>query len=1163
MSMPVGPGLRTIIDYLDYWATREPRRKLYSFLNLRGDETASYDYIECSERTRYLAEYLTEESAVRHGDRVLLVYPPGLEAIVAFLACVRLGAIPVPVHPPSPREYEAGRAKMVFVARDCGARTVLTHSSIVRSWNRHKSDGLRYGEFQNGGHGSGYADVRANLVPSEDGLGRPTYDVAGGPSRPFADCRGDGLDRLPTNGSEVGTSAHFKSKANDELEWIATDGLTGRASTRFRDSPGDILFLQYTSGSTTAPRGVIVSHQNVIHNGRVSLEYITTGEAGVSWLPQYHDMGLIGYYLYPLLTGGATYGFSPMDFLRRPALWLQTITRVRATYASSPNFGFEYCLREDKLPDEDLTGIDLSSLETLMNAAEPVRADTYDRFFERFAPYGLRRSAHVVAYGLAENTLAVSHHGRRSISVDRQLLSEGVLQVDSSGHENGTHLRVASCGRPLDGVDVRIVDTVSNDELGAGEIGEIWVAGSSRCQGYWGREALSEEIFHNAISNRLEDGNVYLRTGDVGFMEGGELFVCGRIKDLIIMRGVNYHPQDVERVVEEASTGVRAGGVVAFAGSEENESIVVVAEVRNPRELPDAQDVIHALRAHHFAEPYTIVLARGKTIVRTTSGKPARSLTRQRWLDGSLDALATYTSGDQRSSHDGSPGLRERFKYLLEPYHLNGREDRTLEDVGIDSLDLVMVVDEIERLLVQRGSKDLVGEIDGRMLQRLSVAQLFSLLDRLDGPAGEDPTLPILLDHLKQEHDNYERELMKFDAQLGVIEGEWPVQQARRPERVLLTGPTGFFGPFLLASLLQQTPYTYYPLTRADDPELGMERIRDALRHARVTWPGMDRDLDQRVQVVCGDVSRRDLGMRTCEWKSLAASVDTVIHNAALVNYSLNYSALRPHNVDGTRELLRLSQTGTRKPFHFISSTIIFGWTVKGELLETDNNEEMLNLDFGYAQSKWVAEQLVFEAGKRGLPIHVYRPSFVSASSGGIASARDITVRLLAFMINHGIGVNARNQISFLPADIAAHNIAAIFGRSRGGDCSRTVHVTVDDFYSIIDFTRTVTSEHGYPFVYYDIPDFVTELKRRCERHDPLYPLLDFVTRSYLKIERMERKRYNNRHYREARQQAGGRPDPTLSETVAYLMKYLSEAGLIHHGQAASTRVLSEMASAG
>ena len=296
---------------------------------------------------------------------------------------------------------------------------------------------------------------------------------------------------------------------------------------------------------------------------------------------------------------------------------------------------------------------------------------------------------------------------------------------------------------------------------------------------------------------------------------------------------------------------------------------------------------------------------------------------------------------------------------------------------------------------------------------------------------------------------------------------------------------------------------------------------------------------------MCGDIAKHNLGLRFEQWTSLATRVQAVFHNAALVNYVLNYEALRPHNVDGTRELLRLSYVGTQKEFHFISSTIIFGWTGKGTLLEIDRNDGMVNLDFGYAQSKWVAEQLVFAAEKQGLKVRIYRPSFISASTAGVGSRNDIAILLLAFMINHGVAVNALNQISFLPADIAADNIAAIFKQQQTAD--RTLHVTVDGYYNLMDITRLISCDYGYTFVYYDIPSFLAELKRRCRKDDPLFPLMDFFNRSQSKIAAMQHKRYNNDRYREARQLSGhGRGDPLLKDTVSYLMTYMLRRGIIH-----------------
>ncbi len=1079
-------GGNKIIDYLEHWAAIQPDKCFSSFLDVHGKEIETYTYSGFHERSRHLAEYLSLQLRIKRGDRVLLVYPPGLEIFVAFIACARIGAIPVPVYPPTPENSMRGLSKLAFVARDCDPGVALTTCELFRSYPQ-------------------LSEERRDSTL---------------------------LQSIP---------------ALPDLPWFTTDDVKGQASVGFHDDPGSILFLQYTSGSTSDPKGVIVSHDNVIHNCRATVDHMPTA---VCWLPQYHDMGLIGYYIYLVITGGTTYGFSPMDFLKRPVLWLETLSRVRATYTSSPNFGFEYCLREDKISSEELSGLDLSSVRVMMSGAEPVRAETYRRFLERFGPYGLRPEAHVVAYGLAENTLAVSNYGRRMVTVNKRSLQEGTLHIESAELLDNDRLTLVSCGRPLDGIHVRIVDPKSRAVLGDRQIGEIWVAGKSTCQGYWNRPELTHEVFHNTIANHPEDRNSYLRTGDLGFLEAGELFVCGRIKDLIIIRGVNYYPQDIESIVESTSHKIRAGHVAAFSGNEEGneeeEMLVIVVGVRTAKDLPDPAKISQALRTRYYTGPHTIVFSPPRMLVKTTSGKIARSVIRQRWLNGELPAFATYVNGQAKEfTSTLPPGLRARFQHILEAYHLTGQETHTLAEVGIDSLAVAMLLLEIEQIFEERGIAKAVNVIDGRILQRLTVARLFSLLGQLEqGSDDQIATLQFVLKQLKQEQDDHEANCMRRDARLGPINcGDLP--EAGEPlTSVLLTGPTGFFGPFLLNSLLRQTPYTYYVLTRAADRESGMERIRDALRSARLWTPALDEELEKRVQIVCGDIAQHNLGMRSEVWQSLAARVQAIIHNAALVNYVLNYNALKPHNVDGTRELLRFSCTGTKKEFHFISSTIIFGWTSKGDLLESENNEDMLNLDFGYAQSKWVAEQLVFAAEKQGLDVRVYRPAFLSASTDGVASKDDIVIRLLAFMINHGLAVNAQNQISFLPADIAADHIAAIFRQRQTAD--RTFHVTVDGYYTLSDITRLITEEYGYPFVYYDIPTFAAEITRRCPKDDPLYPLLDFINRSHPKIAAMQDKRYGNDRYRVARQLSGNRsPQPTLQQTVSYLMSYMLREGII------------------
>ena len=1071
----------SIIDPLEHGAAEHPDKCLYTFLDDSGRVRDSYTYLAFHERTRHLAQHLRLEKGLRRGDRVLLVYPPGLELIVAFVACTRIGVIPVPVYPPTPMSFESALVKLAFVAADCQATAALTTRGFHRSYR---------------------------LLLAKRRL----------------------------------TSLWLRTPALPALRWITTDDARGVASKEFENDPDPVLLLQYTSGSTNDPKGVVVSHDNVLHNCAKALDFVPTF---VSWLPQYHDMGLIGYYLCPFITGGTVYGFSPLDFLKRPALWLETISRVRASHTASPNFGYAYCLREDKLPTGDLSGFDLSSLRVMMNAAEPVRPDIQARFLDRFAPYGLRAEALIAAYGLAENTIAVAQHGRRSLTVNKRLLQQRTLHIEEPHPRNNNQLSLMSCGKPLEGVFVRIVDPDTRGALGENRIGEIWTSGPSTCSGYWNRPELNAEVFDARLASDREGRRGYLRTGDLGFFHEGELYVCGRIKDIIIIRGVNYYPQDIEAIVESASKKIRAGRTVAFDAGEEGEGLVVLVEVKDPADLPDPVEIARAIRTQYYVEPHAIVFVPHRAIPKTTSGKLSRSRAKQSWQDGQLRVIACYRGERDREPGPEQNGIRQRFQYIVELYNLTGEEQYSFAELGIDSLTTVELLADIKELLEEHGAGSLVDDVDVRLLQGMTIAEFFALLDQFEQAAEEPITaLSLVLQRVAEEHASYEAECMRSDAALGVPPHCEPVDRETELTDVLLTGTTGFFGPFLLSSLLRDTPFRFHALIRATDRGAGMDRIRAALRRAHLLTPALEGELDKRVRVVPGDLTLHNLGLGPEPWQALTENVQAVFHSGANVNYVRSYDALRPHNVDGTRELIRFAFTGAPKEFHFVSSTFIYGWTVKNLLLETDNNAAMENLDFGYAQSKWVAEQLLFAAEARGLKVRIYRPSLISPSADGVGSTDDIGIRLLAFMITHAVAVDARNQISFLPVDVAAHNIATLFAqRDLPGT---TFHVTVDEYYNMADVAREITRAHGYPFTYYPIPEFVAEMNRRSTKDDPIYPLLDFFNRSHPKIAAMSEKRYNNDGYRRARDRSGaGLHDPPLSATVAYLVAFALREGLI------------------
>jgi len=362
--------------------------------------------------------------------------------------------------------------------------------------------------------------------------------------------------------------------------------------------------------------------------------------------------------------------------------------------------------------------------------------------------------------------------------------------------------------------------------------------------------------------------------------------------------------------------------------------------------------------------------------------------------------------------------------------------------------------------------------------------------------------------------------------------------------QVLLTGGTGFIGPFLIKSLLEQSDAKIYVLVRASSEEQGRQRLVAGME----SMGPLDADLMQlfedRVIPICGDLGQPSLGVSPEVWEFLTTQMDTIFHNGATVNYLFNYDRMRDANVMGTNEVLRLAFEGRPKEFNYISTTFVFGWAVKSVLNETDFNEDLELLDFGYSQTKWVAEQVVADARQKGLSTRIFRPALVSPSVTGGGNNFDIAVRLVAFMVNHGIGVDALNQVSFIPADVMANNIVSVCAAP--GTANKTYHVVRDDYANMMDITNLITKSTGRQFEIFSVTDFVPELIRRCRKEDLLFPLLDFLVGSVDNITSMEFKRYDNTTYQAARDASEwGKPDPSLEDTVNGILKFMHRKGII------------------
>lgn len=415
---------------------------------------------------------------------------------------------------------------------------------------------------------------------------------------------------------------------------------------------GSTAMMQYTSGSTRAPKGVVLTHANLLHNLGAIHEAWGGDEDDVAvyWLPQHHDMGLIGGVLETVYVGCSTVLLSPAGFITRPMRWLETISRYRATMTAAPNFAYNLCVQRST-PDER-AALDLSSLATAMNGAEPVHAETLRTFAEAFAEAGLRPEALMPVYGLAEASLLVSggsaHDAPVIRWVDRGALGEDRV-VDADPAADGT-VSLVSCGLPRGGQRLVIADPETRRLRGADEVGEIWLAGPSVAAGYRGKPEDTEKTFGAYLADTRE--GPFLRTGDLGFLHDGELFITGRCKDLIILAGNHYYPNDIEVVVQSCHPVLLAGRGAAFAITSESgtaEQLVVVQEVARQR-IQDT-DLPHlvaaagaALAKHHGVVPQRFVLVDQMTIPTTSSGKIQRGRCRQMFLDGELAALFDWTA---------------------------------------------------------------------------------------------------------------------------------------------------------------------------------------------------------------------------------------------------------------------------------------------------------------------------------------------------------------------------------------------------------------------------------------------------------------------------------------------------------------------------------------
>jgi amino acid adenylation domain-containing protein len=685
----------TIVELLQYRAASQSLTTAFKFLKDGEKETETLTYGELDRRAKAIATQL--QALNLSGERALLLYPSGLDYVAAFFGCLYASVIAVPAYPP---QNQRKTPRIQAITKDAEVAIALTTETL-----------------------------------------------------------------LPRMQSLLGKIGSFR--------WLATDSLAAGIEANWQESDVDrdaIAFLQYTSGSTGTPKGVMVSHGNIIHNAAMTYRWMGHSPESkfISWLPIYHDMGLIGGILQPLYGGFPCVLMSPTSFLQRPYRWLQAISQYKGTTSGAPNFAYELCVQ--RITAEQRATLDLSSWQVAFNGAEPIRHETLELFAATFADCGFRPSAFYPCYGMAETTLLVSGKNKevkrleneqvsyQSKAVDRLALAEDRI-VEVCEQEDSKIL--VGCGRSIPDLEIAIVNPETLTVCPSVKVGEIWVRGDSVAKGYWHRLEETEETFRAKTQRRkgvnsgdfeveISPDSCFLRTGDLGFLdESGELFVTGRLKDLIIVRGRNLYPQDIELTAQRSHDALRLGSNAAFTVERENEERLVVVQELEFRAKPNLDSVITAIRQAvteaHEIEVYGVVLIKPGSIPKTSSGKIQRRATRNQFLAGTLNIVASDFIETQECSEGESKLTRKELlqqssqeaQLLLESYlqtniaRILKRSPQEIEvtspltSLGLDSLKVFELINLIEADLgVNIAIADLFSGLNMRSLSTKILANL-------------------------------------------------------------------------------------------------------------------------------------------------------------------------------------------------------------------------------------------------------------------------------------------------------------------------------------------------------------------------------------------------------------------------------------------------------